>query len=210
MNEQQNPFSRLDPFLDALKSDAPTPGGGAVAGLLGALAAALAHMVASLTVGKKKYEGVEARFRSAMPAMDAAIARCRELVEEDVRVFQDYMAALKLPKASDEEKAARRDAIRAAAREAARVPMETLDAAGEILPLARLAADEGNAHAISDAGISAILIAAAARAAALNVRINLPALADDEAAALRERMESRLAAIVTEAAAIEARVTAAL
>ena len=74
MTAETDVFANLTPFLQKLKSDAPTPGGGAVAGLLGALAAALSHMVAALTVNKKKYAEHQAAFEEAMTAHMGTIA----------------------------------------------------------------------------------------------------------------------------------------
>ena len=203
-------FAGLEPFLAELKSAAPTPGGGAVAGLLGALAAALAHMVSSLTVGKKKYLSVQGEFETAMPDMAHALTRFQSLMQDDVAVFKTYMAALKLPKATPEDQEARQQAMRMAAIEAARVPMETLELARTILPLVRLAAEKGNKNAISDAGIAAILLSSAAKSAALNVRINLGALAESEAAPQLAKLEDLLSQTLTEAHHIEQLVSSRL
>ena len=210
MSDTQNPFSALTPFLDQLKSDAPTPGGGAVAGLLGALAAALSHMVASLTVNKKKYAEVQGEFQEAMPLMEKCLAGFTQLMLDDVAVFDAYMAALKLPKTSEEEKTRRRAAMQDAAREAARVPMETLELAHQTLPLVELAAQKGNRNAVSDAGMAAILIAAAARSAALNVRINLRALPPEEAHRTAERLQDVLTRTLAQAESIEKQVADSL
>ncbi|MFT7620313.1 MAG: formiminotetrahydrofolate cyclodeaminase [Planctomycetota bacterium] len=210
MNEQNDVFASLKPFLTRLKSDAPTPGGGAVAGLLGALAAALSHMVASLTVDKKKYAEHRQTFQEAMPKMETAIESFYGLMLADVEVFDQYMAALKLPKSTDSEKTIRKTAMRNAAKEAARVPMESLILANEILPLVQLAADFGNKNAISDAGMAAILVNAAARSAALNVRINLSSMPEEDAAPRRAQLEGLLASTLGHATAIEDSVANAL
>ncbi len=207
MSPDQDVFTSLRPFLNRLKSEAPTPGGGAVAGLLGTLAAALSHMVASLTVDKKKYAEHREEFQAAMPQMEAAMESFFGLMLADVKVFDNYMAALKLPKSTDEEKSHRKTAMRKAAREAARVPMETLELANEILPLVHLAANKGNKNAVSDAGMAAILVTAAAKSAALNVRINLSSLPADEATPLREKLDQLLATTLKTAGAIEMDVT---
>lgn len=193
----------IDPFLEALKSDAPTPGGGAVAGLCGALGAALAHMVGSLTVGKKKYADVEADFTAVMPDMDAAITRFRQLMAEDVAAFDGYMAAFRLPKDTDEAKAARKTAIREATLHAAEIPLRTLEHCGTVLPLVRVAAEKGNRHAVSDAGIAALLLTCAAKAAAMNVKINLSGLKGEDHEKVAARLESALGPTLEEAAALE-------
>ncbi len=208
--DQADVFSNLKPFLNQLKSDAPTPGGGAVAGLLGALAAALSHMVGSLTVNKKKYAEHQEKFEAAMPVMSETINRFYDLMLADVEVFDAYMAALKLPRETADEKATRKNAILAAAKEAARVPMETLVLANEILPLVELAATHGNKNAVSDAGMAAILVSSAARSAALNVRINLSSLPQEDAAPMAKKLELLLQETVTKANSIEGTVAQAL
>lgn len=193
----------LDAFLEAVKSGAPTPGGGAVAGLCGALGAALAHMVGSLTVGKKKYAGVAADFVAAMPEMDAAMRRFRELMTEDVAAFEGYMAAFRMPRVTDEAKAERRAALREATIHAAEIPLRTLEHCRAALPLVRIAAEKGNRHAVSDAGIAALLLTCAAKAAAMNVKINLAGLEGEDHERVARRLEAALAPTLEEAAALE-------
>ena len=211
MNQSgSDPIDHLDPFLDALASEAPAPGGGAVAGVCGALAAALAQMVANLTVGKKKYAGVEEEFRDALPRMRGLMRTLLDLARRDAAAFEAYMEAFRLPKGTDREKAARREAMRGAAAGAAEAPLEILEACRDLLPLVTLTADRGNRNLVSDAGIAALLITAAARSAAMNVKINLGSLPEEVASPLRERMDALLAPILAEAAAIADRVDAAL
>ena len=195
----------LDRFLERLASSAPTPGGGAVAALVGALAAALAHMVASLTVGKKKFADVEPEFRAVMPGLLSAIDRLKKLMDDDATAFDGVMAAMKLPKTTPDEIAARTRATETAALLATNVPMQTLIAIGDLLPAVRLAAQKGYPHAVSDAGMAALLIVAGARAAAMNVKINLSMLPPAKAAEISSELRTRLA-IVPEAAKIAAEV----
>ena len=202
MEIEHGPEENIDAFLEALSSSRPTPGGGAVAGLTGALAAALSHMVASLTVGKKKYAAVEDEFSRRMPAMKEAMARFRALMLEDVAAFESWMAASRLPKASDEEKEKRRAALREATVRATEVPLETIRHARSLLPLVRLAAEKGNAHAVSDAGIAALLLRVTAEAAAFNVRINLAGLTGAEKERYTAELDALLAAVLPEADAI--------
>lgn len=198
-----HPFDSVDPFLDILKTKQPTPGGGAVAALLGALGAALTRMVADLTAGKKKFAEVDAEFRQCLDDTDDRIARFKDLMKADARVFDALMGAFRLPKETDEEKASRKAAIRAATIEAAEVPLQMIRDARDLLPLTRLAAEKGNPHAVSDAGIAAQLISACARAAALNVRINLGSLDGSDAERIGGELESVLGATVEQADAIE-------
>lgn len=200
----------LHSFLERLSSAAPTPGGGAVAALSGALAAALAHMVASLTAGKKKFVAVEAEFQAAMPGLKAAIARFTTLMDDDARAFDGVMAAMKLPKATPEEAAARDQTLRLATLAAAEAPMETLRLLQSLLPAVELAAAKGNPHAVSDAGMAALLVTCATRAAAMNVMINLKALPPADAAPLRRELDERTAATLDTAERIASRVESTL
>jgi formiminotetrahydrofolate cyclodeaminase len=165
-------------FVNALAADAPAPGGGSVAAYAGAMAAGLCAMVARLTAGKVKY-------RDAWDAMDAVIAaadrlaeRFLQLMEADTDAYNGVVAAFKLPKGDDEEKAARSRAIQDATRRAAEVPLATLKAVSEVVPLAAVVVARGNPNCITDAGTAAHLLQTAAMAAGYNVRINLGGLKD--------------------------------
>jgi glutamate formiminotransferase/formiminotetrahydrofolate cyclodeaminase len=168
----------LDEWVSSVASASPTPGGGSVAAHAGALAAALAQMVAGLTVGRKKYASVDAEFRSV--AADAATVgqQLRKLVDDDAAAYGTVSAAYKLPKDTPEQTAARDAAITEALLAASRVPLETARACRKVAVLAEAAAARGNSNAISDAGVAALLADAAARGAAYNVRINVAALPD--------------------------------
>lgn len=166
----------LGSFLDAVAGPTPTPGGGTVAATVGALAAALATMVANLTLGKKKHAAAE-------PVMldlkrDAARLRGRllELARRDSEAFDAVLRARRRAQTTPAEIAARDQAVRAAEIAASQVPLETARAAVEVLGLAAVAARSGNPNAVSDAGVAGLLAAAAARGALLNVQINLKSL----------------------------------
>ncbi len=168
----------VEGFLGELASGSPAPGGGSAAALAGAVAAALCGMVARLTGGREK-------LRDAWPAMavmreeaDRLRARLAALVDEDAEAFNAVMAAQRLPRATEAEKAARSAAMAAASLRAARVPLETLAAMGPLARLAGIAVESGSPGCVTDAGAAAAIIGAAARAAAYNVRVNLPSLAD--------------------------------
>ncbi|HGY90168.1 MAG TPA: hypothetical protein ENK43_03230 [Planctomycetes bacterium] len=193
------PLDACRPFIDALKSSDPTPGGGAVAGLAGALAGALAHMVGSLTVGKKKFAAVEDEMREVMAKLDGIIEDFFALADDDARAFDAYMAAWRLPKGTDEEKAARKEALKGAAFTACDPPLRTVRLTNDLLPLISFVAERGNQHAISDAGAAAILAAAAARTAALNLRINLPSVAQADRPPLEDALSTLLPDVLTRA-----------
>ena len=165
-------------FLDNLASDSPAPGGGGAAALSGAMAAALVSMVCQLTIGKARYEDVEAEMRDTLDRVEALRHELQQLAEADVSAFNRLAASYKLPRTTDADIAIRRDAIQTSLRGATGVPLRTARAAAAILPLCPAVAERGNQNAVSDVGVAALLAQAAVRAALLNVDINLRALED--------------------------------
>ena len=123
-------------FLTELASAAPAPGGGGGAAMAGALAAALSSMVCNLTLGKERFAAQEAEVESVLVKAERARERLLELVQEDAAVFNSFMSCYKLPKATEEEKAARTAAIRAAAKKAAEVPLAIARESFAVLELA--------------------------------------------------------------------------
>ena len=167
-------------FLTALASSAPTPGGGGGAAMAGALAAALASMVANLTIGKEKFAAQECEVKALLQEAEQVRQDLLALVEDDAAVFNSFMACYKLPKTTDAEKAARTAAIRKAAKQAAEVPLAIAKASYKVLQLAHRLVIIGNPGVITDGACSALLARAALRCAEYNVRINL-GLTKDEA-----------------------------
>ena len=165
-------------FLDQLASAAPTPGGGGAAALMGATGAALVSMVAHLTLGKKGYESREAAARALLADSEALRARTMPMVADDARAFDGLMAAYRLPKGTDAEKAARSQAIQAGLMAATLAPLHCARAAAEGIRLAARALDISHPSVISDVGVAVLASVAALRSAALNVKINLPQLQD--------------------------------
>lgn len=161
----------LREFANDLGSEKPAPGGGSASGLAGALAASLVKMVAHLTG-----EGQETIIARSQELADELM----DLVNRDTDAFNQVMAAFKLPKGTDEEKAQRRQAIQAATRLATEVPFRVVEVSLEVLKLAKEMAFFGNKNALSDAGVAGLLGVAACRGAAYNVLINLPGLKDEE------------------------------
>lgn len=160
------------PFLDALASSAPTPGGGSAAAIIGAMGAALVSMVCNLTVGKKKYADVEGELKDVLAKSEALRLKLTGMIQDDVRAFDLVMAAYGMPKESDQDKAKRDTAIQAALKEATDVPLACARAAREVIDLAGIAAEKGNLNVISDAGVAVLAGYAALRSAALNVFTN--------------------------------------
>lgn len=183
-------------FIDELASDSPAPGGGSVAALCGSLAAGLTAMVGNLTVGKEKYKDNWKAMDKVRAESEALRAEFVKLMNEDTESFNVFMAAMKMPKATDEEKAARRAAMAEASKTATAVPLHTLEACAKAAKLACEAASFGNPNAASDAGSAALLADAAGKAASYNVRINLPGVKDEAFAAdCRAKMAEALKTI---------------
>ena len=172
-------------FLARLASDAPTPGGGSVAALTGALAAGLGRMVAAFTLGKPKFAPVDADVRGIDERLARAADMLRRLMDEDASAYGVLNTALKLPKA-DPERAAQ---VQSAARLAAGVPLETAIIAARVRQDVERLADIGNQYLRSDALAAAHLAAAALASAAENVRANLPLLSPDDAKAIAAQLD---------------------
>ena len=164
--------NRIEEFLDALASQAATPGGGGAAAIIGAMGAALVSMVCNLTIGKKKYAEVEADMKDVLGKTEALRRRLTGMIEDDAKAFDAVMGAYGMAKETDQQKAARDQAIQAALRQATDVPMRCCHAAREVIDLAAIAADKGNINVISDAGVGVLAAYAALRSAALNVFTN--------------------------------------
>lgn len=167
-------------FLEETASSAPVPGGGSVAALSAGLAAALAAMVANLTLGKKGYEGLEKEMESI--AIEAG--RYREDfikdIDRDCESFNVVMAAFKLPKETDEEKETRKSIIQKGLKDAAMVPLEVAQKALSMMDIIEKVVDKGNKNAITDGAVAAMMARTAALSALYNVRINLASIKDVE------------------------------
>jgi len=168
----------LSGFISSVASSNPVPGGGSVAAHAGALAAALAQMVAGLTIGKKKYAAVDAEMKEAALKAAGLGNQLAALVKRDADAYAQVSEAYKLPKEPADAAARRTEAVTSALLKAAEIPLETARAAVEVAQLAALVAEKGNTNAITDAGVAALLAHAAAKGAAYNVRVNIQALED--------------------------------
>ena len=181
----------LKEFTYLTASEAPAPGGGSISAAMGALAAALGTMVANLSAHKAGWDERWEEFSNYADAGQLLVDHLLELVDEDTAAFNRIMAALQLPKGSDEEKAARAKALEEATLYATRVPLKTMEAAIDAFPLLEAMAENGNPASVSDAGVGALAARAAVRGARLNVRINAASLSDRTAAqALIERADA--------------------
>jgi len=181
----------ISEFLEALASERPTPGGGAVAALAGAFGAALLDMVALLTIGKKGYESAWDRMREVSVRAGEARGAFLTLADRDVVAFDQLITAFRLPKDTEEQKADRSRAIQAAYLAAAEVPLEVARAAAGLMEFAPETVELGNANAASDAASAGHQLFAASKCAIHNVEINVAGLKDaDRAAALRAEIRA--------------------
>jgi formiminotetrahydrofolate cyclodeaminase len=184
-------------FLDRLAAGTPTPGGGSAAALAGALGGSLLQMVCRLTIGRDEARPHEAALGAMLGQAADLEGRLRGLVDEDAVAYDQVMAALRLPKGTDEDKAVRRAALRRANAAATETPLRTAEACHALLGLAAELAATGNRNALSDMGSAAQLLQAGLRGAAMNVRVNLPGLGDPAQA---EQFETRVALLEEEGA----------
>jgi glutamate formiminotransferase / formiminotetrahydrofolate cyclodeaminase len=169
-------------FLDQLASADPTPGGGSAAAYAAASAAALVAMVGKVTLGKKKYAEVEPHMKQLIEQAEELRVQLQNAVAEDAASFENYLQAVRMPKESQEQLAARAAAMEAATLNAAQVPFHSAELCLKVLKLALKAAELGNLNAISDALSAGALAAGGLKSAAANVRINIHNLQNPDAA----------------------------
>jgi formiminotetrahydrofolate cyclodeaminase len=181
-------------FIREMKSDSPAPGGGSASALAGALSAGLGIMVANLTSGNAHYTEVEGRIQELRAGLESLLKDLERYIDEDTGAFNEVMAAFKLPKDGEEEKAVRREAIQGSMKKAAELPLlvalscvQALSAAVELLRI-------GNSNAASDAAVAGRLAYAALWGAVYNVRINLGSVKDAE---FNRNKRARIAELLT-------------
>lgn len=192
-------------FARETASESAAPGGGSVSAYMGALAAALGTMVANLSAHKRGWDDRWKEFSDWAERGQDVMERLLRLVDEDTEAFAKIMDVFSMPKGTEEEKAARAEAMEKATLYASRVPLKTMQTAMEAMPVALAMARIGNPASASDAGVGAIAALAAVRGAHLNVRINAAGLKDR---ALAAELTDEAARIEAEAVAAEAEVLA--
>lgn len=174
----------LKEYIDNVASGDPTPGGGSVSALAGSLGGALTNMVSNLTVGKKAYEELPEEIKSHILNNSKEIAKLTEeivgIVDEDTKAFDKVMEAFKMPKETDEEKAARSVAIQDGYKIALEVPLRCAEKCLKILELQEVFANYGNVNAITDVGVGTLLAYSGLEGALFNVTINLGSIKDEE------------------------------
>jgi methenyltetrahydrofolate cyclohydrolase len=183
----------IEVFLENLASKSSTPGGSSAAAIIGAMGAALVSMVANFTIGKKGYETVNAEMETVLAKAEEYRQRFVELIQADVDVFNQVMAAYGLPKDTDAAREQRADAIQQALKAATDVPLACATLCIEVIELSRQVAEKGNTNVISDAGVAVLAAEAALGSAALNIYINIANIRDtDFVNDRRARLESML------------------
>lgn len=190
-------------FAEETASESPAPGGGSISAYMGALAAALGTMVANLSAHKAGWDDRWKEFSDQADRGHEILQHLLHLVDEDTEAFNRIMDAFKMPKSSEEEKAARAAAIEDATLYATRIPLSTMETACAVFPLLESMARTGNPASVSDAGVGALAARSAVLGAQLNVRINAASLKNRDEA---DRLTARAAEIAAEAIAAEARV----
>lgn len=192
-------------FARETASESAAPGGGSVSAYMGAFAAALGTMVANLSAHKRGWDDRWKEFSDWAERGQDVMERLLRLVDEDTEAFAKIMDVFSMPKGTEEEKAARAEAMEKATLYASRVPLKTMQTAMEAMPVALAMARIGNPASASDAGVGAIAALAAVRGAHLNVRINAAGLKDR---ALAAELTDEAARIEAEAVAAESEVLA--
>ena len=168
------------PFIDAVASADPTPGGGSVSALVGALAAALARMMIAVTAASKKYQEQARGLQRTADELAMLQKRLTYLVKEDCQAYNSFIVARRMKKGTDEEKKDRGQAIEKAIMRSIFAPLDTMDTLAHLLELLPELAENGNPNAVSDVGVACHLALAAVQGAMLNVRINLGGINDGE------------------------------
>jgi len=170
---------KLDDFIDEVGKDSPAPGGGSVSALAGALGAGLGSMVAALTPAKKGYEKTLQRLSVRGDKLIEYLEKLKLSIDLDTEAFNDVIAAMRMPKNNDEEKAAKDKAIQSGYKKATLVPLETATLCAQAIEQLLEVAEIGNPNSASDVGVGALMAYAGFEGATLNVSINLPNIKDE-------------------------------
>ena len=173
----------LEKFIEVVDSNSPAPGGGSVAALVSTLGIALTRMMGSLAINKKKYRELDDIVKDEFTSKLKKLRKIREklaiLIDEDTIVFNELMAAYKLPKETNKEKEIRDDKIQETTLNASEVPYEVAKISMEAMELFPFFTEYGNMNAVTDLGVGAMLLEAGIRGAILNVKINIGSLKDE-------------------------------
>ena len=163
---------KVNDFIDLLASDAPAPGGGSASALA-------SKMVAALTTGKAKYAEHEDTVQEILSKAGSLTEKLTAAIDRDTEAFDGVSAVFAMPKSTDEEKAARKEAMQKALKEATLVPYETMELCLQSLKVVKLGVGKTNTSAASDLGVASLNLKSAVQGAWLNVLINLAGIKDE-------------------------------
>lgn len=169
----------LRKYIEDASSGTPTPGGGSVAALVGALGTAMASMASSFTIGNEKFKNVEPEVRMILGKCNEGREELLNMMNEDVKCYSCVTEAYSLPKSTDNEKKERTEAIQEALKKAVDIPLKVLHSCLKVLEEIRRLADITNPNLISDVGVAALLTNAALLGGKLNVDINIASIKDE-------------------------------
>jgi len=181
----------LAKYLDDAAAAQPTPGGGSVAAMAGALASTMASMAAGFTVGREKFKAVEPEVRQLLTRLADLRQRLLDYAHKDMDAYEAIMAACRLPKATDAQKAARAEAIRTATKASLDLVQQVLAAGCDVVSISRSLVEIANPNLVSDVGVAAELALGSVRAARINIEVNLAGY--DDAAGVRAEADRVLA-----------------
>ncbi len=170
---------KVEEFINELGSNAPAPGGGSAAALAGSMGAALGAMVASLTVGREKYKDNEELMQSVLKEATEYKEELLEYINKDTEAFNQVSAVFKMPKDTEEEKLARKEAMAKALKNATIVPYEVMVICKKALLVIEKSVGKSNVNASSDLAVGALSLKTGAQSAWLNVLINLSSIKDE-------------------------------
>lgn len=171
---------QVNEFINVLASNAPAPGGGSASALAGAMGVGLSKMVAALTLGKSKYADYQQTAQQIFDSADALTKQLTAGIDRDTEAFDGVSAVFAMPKSTDEEKAARKEAMQKALKEATLVPYSIMELCLESLKVVELGIGRTNTSAASDLGVAALNLKSAVQGAWLNVLINLGSIKDED------------------------------
>ncbi|MGL4253865.1 MAG: cyclodeaminase/cyclohydrolase family protein [Fusobacteriaceae bacterium] len=186
----------IDEFLSEVDSPSPAPGGGSASALVSALGVSLVRMVGHLSFGKKKFEGldegIKVEFKRRFQELKKIEEELKKLVDKDTESFNIFMAAMKMPKETEEEKKIRSVAMEEATKKTIETPLKIAQLSSEVLHLLDYFVTYGNKNAISDVGVATTLLYSGLEGAVMNIRVNLPNLSDEMLKADLERKSFEL------------------
>ena len=194
-------------FSDEIDSNSPAPGGGSVAALAGNIGVGLSRMMAHLSFGKKKYEGLDENIRIEFLNIFNQLSDIRQelvyLIDKDTESFNEFMKAMKLPKNTAEEIAYRTRAIQDATLFSIDIPFKTAKECFKALNLIEYILKYGNQNAITDIGVGTLMLYTGIEGAVLNVKINLWSLDNND---LKEFYSKECQSILNQASEIKDRI----